>query len=1054
MDTVNSPNSAVGIGEQLAGFAVRKPVTVCMFFLLVAVMGAVAVQRVPLMLLPEFETPTITVVADYPNATPDQVLEAITKPVEDAIATVPGVQRINSRSTSTGMSIQIVCSRTSDISMIRSDVRDKIDQIRNSLPEDLREVEVRKFSTLDFPILEGVLTADRDLTADHEYLVAKVRSPIERLPGVGDVDVWGANPKQVSIRLRVDDVKRHGVDVSRLYRELEASNLDVSLGQVSEGTDRYTVMLGRLQGAVEGIESYPIGHGGLVLGDVADVVLDERPRDSGRRQNGKEAVGISIHKTTDANTVEVVDRVNDTFARWAEDPSMEGITARWDENSGDEIRNGIGEIVKSGVVGAILASLVLLAFLRRLDASLTVGFAIPFSVLAAVGFLYFNGNTLNIMTMMGLMLATGMLVDNAIVVLESIVQKIERGMTPDEAARRGAGEVTVAVIAATSTTIIIFVPLMFESDSQISRVLGQVGVSVIFALLASLFLSLTLIPLVAAKLIRPSAPSSRSGREPAAPSAILQWAGTFLARIGGRPRPPARAPLMRRYLGLVRWHVEWRYPVGLILVPAVLGVSTWALLEIVPNNSPEAEVQSSLRLEYEFSENYHHAKIEQDFVNPVEAFLHANMDRLKLKATASSYGNGQAWTRAYLDPDKVRPVDIPGIMTEIREGLPTLPGSTIEVGQESGGDRNRISASLYGDDPEMLRELASQAKRALLQTDGFSEVRTELSDGRSEVKVRLRRDTARRYGISPEELSQVLGITVRSTRMRSFATPNGEIELWLGLDPSDMQSVEDLESLIVGRGAGGEQILLGSVADLTIDAAPSLLTRENRQTFAEIHASYVGQRLEDGREAVRSIFDELPYEAGYDWTFGFLTSRQSDEMVDFVFNMALALVMVYFVMAALFESVLHPFAIMFALPFSAVGIVAFLLLTGTPFNLMAQVGIILLIGIVVNNGIVLINHVNNIRREGIERSQAVLRGCEERLRPICMTAATTIMGLMPLALGGGTLMGNHYFPLARTVMGGLMASTVLTLVVLPTYYVILDDLGDWIRKTWAASDPT
>ena len=1053
MGTGKSANSRIGTGERLAGLAVRKPVTVCMFVLLVSAMGVVAVQRVPLVLMPTLESPTITVVADYHNATPDQVLEAITRPIEDAIASVSGVQRMSSRSTPTGMSIRVWCGRTADISIIRSDMRGKVDQIRKALPEDLRAVEIRSFSTQDIPVLEGVLTANRDLTADYDFLVDRVQRPLQRLPGVSDVDVWGASPKQVNILLRVNDVKRYGVDVARLYRALDASNLDISLGRVSDADDSYAVVVGRTSTSVEGIASFPIGQGGLVLGDVADVVFDQRPLESGRRQNGTDAVGISIHKRTNANTVEVVDLVNETLARWAQDPMMEGLAARWEHNSGEEIRNGIGELLRAGSAGAGLAFLVLFVFLRRLDASLTVGFAIPFSVLAAVGFLYFTGNTLNLLTMMGLMLATGMLVDNAIVVLESVVQKLEQGMAPNEAARRGAGEVTVAVIAATSTTMIIFLPLLLESESQITQLLGHVGISIIFALLASLFLSLTLIPLVAAKFIGPTKTPRLFAPEASARTAPSRAVGSILSRMARIRHSAAKPSVMRRYLGVVRWHVERRYPVGLVAVPGLLVLATWAIVEVVPDNAPGANVLSSLRLEYKFSENYHHAKIEEDFVNPVEKFLHANMDRFKLKSTSSSYGNGWAWTRAYLDPDKARPMEAARITKAIRDGLPELPGSRIEVGQEGGDDRNRISASLYGDDPAVLRKLAAQARTALLLTDGISEVRTELSDGRKEVRVHLRREVAHRYGISPQALSQVLGITVRSMRMRSIATEDGEIELWVGIAPSDMQGVEDLKSLVVGQGVGGQQILLGTVADLTLDAAPSLLTRENRQNFAEIETVYEGQRLEDGRAAVRTVFDGLPLEAGYNWNFGFETNLQGEETMDFLFNMAMALLMVYFVMAALFESVLHPFAIMFALPFSAVGIVAFLMLTGTPFNLMAQVGIILLVGIVVNNGIVLINHINNLRREGIDRLQAILRGCEERLRPICMTAATTIIGLTPLALGEGGVMGTNYFPLARTVMGGLMASTVLTLVVLPTYYVILDDFGIWIRKIWVSSGP-
>ena len=1019
-----------------------------MIFVSIVAMGSIAVLRIPLMLMPELDAPVMYVSASYANATPDQVLESITKPMEEALATVPGVQRMSSTSSPNGVRIQIWCGMGADTSMLRSDMRDKIDQIRDQLPDDLRQIEIRNFSTDEIPILEGTLTANRDLRMDYAFLDARVKQPLERIHGVGNVDLWGTDRKQIDIYLRIDDIKRYGVDVGELYQSLDGSAVNISLGRIADGGRRFTAVS---KGAIESIEEiaeFPIGQHSLVLGDIADVVFNQRPRNSGRHQNGTYAVGLAIQKTSEANTVEVVDEVLAAFAGWHADPSMDGLVARWWHNSGEEIEKGLVELLAAGSVGAALAILVLFVFLRRLDASLSISLAIPFSVLTAVGLLYFSGGTLNLLSMMGLMLAAGMLVDNAVVVLEAIFQRLERGHEPAQAARLGAGEVTVAVIAATSTTMIIFVPLLFDSESQLSIMLSHVGLSIIFALLCSLFISLTLIPLAAARVLR----HRRSQGPQHAETKSRPWdpfTQRALASIPAAWRSPSS--LMTRYLGVVGWHLDRRYLVGLVVVPAVLGAAAWALVEIVPDNSPDAQAISALRIEYEFSENYHYAKIEQDFVNPVEDYLHANADQLRLKSTSSSYGNNWAWTRAYLDPDKVTTDEVPGIRLLINDSLPEIPGAGIELGREGGGDRNWISANLYGDDPAVLRALAQQARQELRAIDGITEVYADLTGTRDEIRVRMRRDLARKYDISPQTVARVLGITVRSQRMRDFRTPDGEVELWVGLDPRDMQSVEDLKSVVVGSGRSGESILLGNVADLRLDKVPGNVRREDRRTYTEIHAMYQGDRMEDGRAAVEEVLNSLPFEAGYNWSFGFWTQRMSEDVQDFVFNLVLAFIMVYFVMAALFESVLHPFAIMLSLPFSVVGIVLLLLVTGTPFTAMAQVGMIILIGIVVNNGIVLINHVNNLRRDGLARREAILHGCRERLRPICMTAATTVVGLLPLALGDARLMDMNYFPMARTLIGGLIASTALTLLVLPTYYVILDDLGQWFRRIWFAS---
>ena len=1053
--TGNGDRPPAGIsGGRLADIAIRRPVTVCMVFVLLMVMGVIALWRIPLMLVPSFDAPVMFVNAEYANATPAQVLESITTPIEEALATVPGIKRMNSMSSASGMRLQIWCGMGADTSMLRMAIRDKLDQIRDDLPEDLRQVDVRNFSTDEIPILEGTLTAERDLSQDFDFIDTRVSKPLMRIPGVGDVELWGTDRRQVEIYLRMDDIKRHKVDVGALYQAINGSALDLSLGRVTDGGRRFTAISKGALDSVDAIAGFPVGQRGILLSDVADVVLSQRPRNSGRHQNGVQAVGLSIQKTGEANTVEVVDRILDQFEVWSADPTMDGLEARWWHNAGEEIENGLGELVRAGIIGAILAVAVLFAFLRQLRASLAIGLAIHFSLVTAICLLYFSGGSLNVLSMMGLMLAAGMLVDNAVVVLEAILQKAEHGCTARSACRQGASEVSLAVVAATSTTMIVFIPLLFEEESQIAIMLSHAGISIIFALLCSLFISLTLIPLAASRLL-----SLKKGLRPAVEGESRIWGS--LAGITGRAAQNVSSGRGRdsgmsrieRYLRVVDWHLDNRHFVGMIGVPAVLGLAGWALLEVVPDNSPDESASANLRIEYDFSENYHYAKIERDFVTPVEEFLHGNADRFRLKSTSSAFGNNWAWTRAYLQAEDISPDEIGDIRRQVGELLPVIPGARIELGQEGGGARNFISANIYGEDPSELIRLVETARERLLEIEGFNEVYFARSGTRDEVSVRLRRDLARRYDISPQSVSRVLGLTVRSQRMRNFRTPEGEVELWIGLDPADMQSVEDLESLVVGTSPGGRQVLLGNVADLSLDRVVGSLHREDRRTFAEINAVYRGSQVDEGREAFDEVLNGLPYEPGYRWSKGFFSARQDQDTQDFVFSMLLALMMVYFVMAALFESLLHPFAIMLAMPFSVVGIVAFLLLTGTAFSVMAQVGLLILNGIVVNNGIVLINHINHLRRQGLGRRSAILTGCEERLRPICMTAATTIVGLVPLAVGDAGLAGMSYYPLARTVMGGLMAATVLTLVVLPTYYVLLDDFGFWLRRLWRISNP-
>ena len=477
--------------------------------------------------------------------------------------------------------------------------------------------------------------------------------------------------------------------------------------------------------------------------------------------------------------------------------------------------------------------------------------------------------------------------------------------------------------------------------------------------------------------------------------------------------------------------------------------------EKVPDNTPDAQEISSLCVNYEFSENFHYAKIRRDYVMPVEEFLMQNKDRLKIKDVFSNYGNDSGHTDVYFDTGSLSLDEMKSIRETISEEIPVIPGAKINPGRQRGAEnQDFFNASIYGDDPEVLGALASQARGRLLENGEFNAVYTALDQAQEELQIKLDRSLVRKYGISAETVSRFLAIVVRASMVGGYSTPQGEVEVWVRIHPDDMQDIGDLKSLVVGAGPNGEEILLSQVADFGIVKTPARLQREDRRTYTRISASYTGDKREDGRAAISKVMDSLNYPQGYGWSFGFWTLREDQDNQAFLFNLLLALFMVYFVMASLFESLAHPMAIILSLPFAAVGVAWFLLLTGTPFNMMAMIGMLVLIGVVVNNGIVLVDHINNLRREGRPRQQAILEGCRERLRPILMTAVTTIVGLIPLAWGDGGLFDMRYFPMARTIMGGLMASTALTLIVLPTYYTLFDDLAVWVKRTWFASDPS
>jgi len=1015
-------------GLRLVRFSIDHPVTILMVFASIVLLGAVSITRIPIVLTPDVSFPFVSVNVPYPNATPGQVLEAIAKPVEEALSTIPNVQRLQSNSSENGAWIGIGLDWGQDVDMMLADVREKIEGVRGELPSDVQRFNVRNWSTNDEPIIGGQFSSRRDLRNAYDFLDAKIKKPLESVPGVAEVELFGAQRREVDIYLRLDDIKRHRVDVASLFRRLDGANINLSLGRVRDGHSQYEAITRGVIRSLDDIRNFPVNGRGLTLQEIADIVYDKPVNAAGRHLNGNFAVGLDIRKTSQANTVETVRRVREKIAEIEKDPALEGTHIQIWHDAGKMITKSINGLLEAGSVGALLAVAVLFAFLRRLAPTVVIGFAIPFSMIGTIGFLYLIGKTLNVLSMMGLMLAAGMLVDNAVVVLESIYQNIEKGLDRVTAAIVGTKEVLSAVVAATLTSIIIFVPLVFGKKTNYSIWLADCGMSIIIALLCSLFISLTLIPLAVAKFL---------------PARHIE-----LLAVRDRKKR-----LLDAYMKAVHWSLAHPFVMGFVIVPVIVGVSLSQYGKI-QDNSPEAQDLQDLTIQYDFSENFHYLKVERDYVNPVEKYVLANKAKFKVTDIATWYGNNNAYTQVSFDKEKMTLEELKQVRTMMAKDLPVIAGADIKLGRQEGAEnQNWIGVNLYGEDPAKLQGLAREARTRLRTKPGFSEIHTDSDRGRQEVQIRMDRELARKYNISTESLAYVLGIVVRGQEIRGYRTPEGEVDIWMRLQSADRSDLEDLKSMVVGSGPDGREITLNQVAKLDLVKTPGTIRREDRRTFTMMFVVYGGEKKEEGKKLVSEVMDGLTYPQGYGWSYGFWTQREEKEDNEFLFNLLFALAMVYFLMASLFESIAHPLSIMLSLPFAMVGVVWTLVLTGTPNNLMAKIGLMVLVGVVVNNGIVLVDHINNLRKRGRSRSDAVLEGCRERFRPILMTACTTICGLIPLAVGDSGVFELRYFPLARTVMGGLVASTVLTLIVVPTYYELFDDLTTWVKKTWAVSGP-
>lgn len=1011
----------------LPRLSVNRPVTTAMLLLGALTLGAISFTRIPLAYLPDVDFPAVFITVPYPNSNPLQIEREIVRPLEEALATIPGARRTNATATADRAQLQLDFTWGETVDVARAKVFEAVEDARPDLPADVREIFVNTFSTTRIPIVEARISAPGlDLSANYERLERRIADPIRRVPGVARVDLSGVEPREVRIDLRADRIAAHRVDIGQVAARVENLNRNLPLGSIRAEEGVTPVRGFGALDAIHQIGAFPLNERGLRVADIAEVTYREPPIGFGRHLDDEAAIGLSVFKSAEANTVEVATAVTALIESGiAADPALAGISLLVFEDQAAQITSGLAGIRTEGLLGAVLAVFVLFLFLRRVDTTSIVSLTIPMSIIAAAIILYFAGRSLNVLSMMGMMLGVGLLVDDAIVVLESIVREHGRGLRAKAAAIVGAHAVSGPVIASTITTAIVFLPTVVGAKNPMSIWLGEIGLALSLTVFCSLFISLTLIPLVSSRLLARRA------------SAAPRWT----ERLADAYQRLLRVTLRRRWITA---GVAAAFLVSAIL-PFFLGLSTAVFAGLNRNR---------IFLAYEFGDFHHRADAER-VVDRVEDALRPLREPLGIESVYSYFAENEAQTVLSFGDEHVSDDEGAELRDRIREALPTLPGVRILFGdddRDTGGSSMFFRVNLYGDDSGELTALAERAAEGLASVEGVTDIESREESPRREVVVRPRLEEAALYGITPRDLSDIFGFSLGGRRLRRFQTGEREVEVLLTMSQQDVSRVEDLRNFTL-IGDGGAPVRLGNLADFEIVERKRAVRRVDRKGVATVRASYEGEDWNAAREEIEAGMDALALPPGVSWSFGERISRQDTDLRNMAVNYLLALLLIYIVMAAQFESLSHPFAILVSIPYALWGAAWLLLATGSPFNLMAQIGLLILMGIVVKNGIVLIDHVNALRRGGMERSEALLVGGRERLRPILMTAGATMLALVPMSLGRAGLDGLYYYPLARTVIGGLAASTVLTLVILPFFYTLLDDLGLRARRLWRDSTP-
>ncbi|MCZ6670615.1 MAG: efflux RND transporter permease subunit [Acidobacteria bacterium] len=1002
---------------------IDRPVGVLMLLVCLTVLGGVAIVELPLDFMPEVEPPEVRVTVDFPGSHPLENLREVVKPIEEEIATIAGVKKIRSQAQSNRAWVNAEFDWSTNLDLKKMEIREAVERVKPELPDGIGQIRVEGFrghgdSTA---VLIGRISAKRDLSESWELLDRHIRRPLERIKGVARVDLGGVEAKQVRIDLDPVAIRKHGIHPGEVIALLQAANLDLDLGAVHGDLLRYNVRsVGRFQN-LEEIRNQRLNDSDLRIRDIAEVSFREPDLPYGRHLDREFAISVEAFKEPTANTVDTTDRLMARIDEIRKDPDLRGINLLIWNNAGQEIRRSLAGLRNAGIFGGLLAIGILYFFLRRFSTTLIVAAAIPFSLIVTCGAMFLLGYTLNVLTMLGLMLGVGMLVDNAVVVMENIHRRQGQGMEPREAARIGTREVTLAVLASTATTIIVWSWLFVSEPSRMTIYMTEVAVTICLAVACSLLISLTFIPLAAARFVR---------RRETKPGFVMNR-------------------LVPGYRLVLAWTLQHRFV-------TLLGLALLAATAAIPFYLREKQARPKMR-EPAVAVTYQALgpvtkEIMEGYVDQVESVLAAKKEDLGYESMYSWYGQwGGGVTQMYVPWEDVNEDFLKALRKKVRPLLPTIPGVKLEVGERMwGGRRQRgkrfVSVALHGEDPEYLREIALKFEQRLQGIEEAKEVYGPTIRGQEEAQIVVDPDKARGLGVTPRMVADTIAFSFRGRNLRRFPGPGNELEMILGL-PDDLQpGLGTLSDLRIPR--ENDTIPLGSVAEVVLARTDKEINREGRQTTSWVSVEFPESiNTEQGKKLVAARLQGMQLPEGYSWDWGQWGRDRDEGLGTMARGLALSLVVVILLMMALFESFSQPFAILITLPLAFFGGFWILWLLGYELDTVAFVGLIILVGIVVNNGIVMVDHVNNLRREGKNRIEALLEGCGDRLRPVLMTAITTLFGLLPLAFSNFTVANAYIDSLAVVLIGGLATSTFFTLLALPVWYTAVEDIA---AMTWRA----
>lgn len=1019
---------------KLARFAVERPVFLSMVACIVLILGGISLSRLPVDLMPDITYPTVSISTRYEDASPQEVEQLVTKLVEEAVSAVTGVEQITSTSTEGNSNVRVSFTWGTDLNAATADIRDRIDRILSRLPDDADRPTVRKFDVAAFPIIICGVATELDLLEAQEIIDDQVQYRIERLPGVANLEVFGGQAREIRVELDLDRVKAFGLSLERVIGVIRAGNVTTPAGNVEVGPldirvrvpGTYTTTTELAETVLDYRDGAPVR-----LRDVAEVVDDKEDVTRIVRVNGKPGLRMGVRKQSGANTVAVARGVLEEIKAINRDIPQLNLVPLLDTS--DYIKRAIRNVSTSAAFGSVLAILVLLFFLRNLRSTLIIATSIPISVVATFVMIYFGGFTLNIMTLGGLALGVGMLVDNSIVVLENITRYRDGGADRITAAVTGSQEVGGAILASTLTTLVVFLPLVFVRGMS-GVMFRQLSLVVAFSLFCSFMSAISLVPMLASHILRRSVHHADAVGHWS--DHFLHWSSRVLEAVEDRYRNLVAAALRHRFLVVV-------------LCVAALGSSLLLLpligTELMPK-SDESQVRVYIEMEVATrAENVDRAMQEVDRV--VVAEVPEMISRISSCGSGGwrSTGSHKGELTINLLPVSRRTRSSEQIALDLGKKLAHIPGIKVRTREGQGLFLLRMASSsgenlaidVRGHDFDSANFLSSQISRLAEEVPGVTDTQISRDLGTPEREIRIDRRKAADMKLTVERIADTLRTVLAGTQAGNFREGGDEHPIRVRVKGAEKMAIDDVLDLTVVN-QDGEAVVMRNVVETMPTVGPVIIERKDQERTVSVAANIAERDMGSVVADIRAKLQNIAMPPGFAVTISGDYEDQQKAFRELLFSFALAVVLVYMVMACQFESLRDPFVIMFAVPFSVIGVILMLLLTDTTLNVQSAIGCIILAGIVVNNAILLVDQANLLRRrDGMPLHEAIAEAGRRRLRPILMTALTTTLALVPLALGMGEG-GEAQAPMARAVVGGMFSSTVITLLLVPVIYSLME----------------